>query len=907
MASELIPVPRDLDFDVTIRGLNATQKVFGRYNLRRILGRGGMGIVWLGHDEQLDREVALKFLPDDVFFDAAALDELKRETRRCLDLTHPHIIRIYDFIKDDQAAAISMEYIDGKSLAELRVEKPERVFEVDEIRGWVTSICQALNYAHAEAGVVHRDLKPANLMITSRGQIKIADFGISQSMTDSMSRRTIRRGTSSGTLAYMSPQQLNGEVARPSDDIYALGATLYELLTGKPPFHSGDVPFQIRLGVPKSLTERRAEFEIVGQAIPPEWEETLEACLSKIPSERPASMGEVAERLGLAGKSPFHVNARNPAIERPKKSPVAAIGLVPPLPMREPGRWSPTVVISSALALVITVALVGFVLGRSKVNSHSQMATAPVVLAPAPVTPPAELAPVPTSDPAPIVDKSGSLVVDSSPQGAAVRIQGQPDQVTPATYSKLAPGRYQVSISKEGYEIEQSTVTVASNAKANTGALQLRRTVGDLNIVSVPPQVHYTAVGVGSIADVQREGATPDLLTGLPSGSYVVTFTDSSLPVSTSNVVVAAHQKVTVQTDLVDRAITHDASVAAASAFHGSTAVSTLGDGERNELIGLSNRAFQLYLNAGLLDQASGQLDILRGLHQDTATLQAELVSKSSTVEQSFASEIQGLVAKGKFATADERLRQLHATFDQSAVSRIEGPSRDQLTQYRMQIDSALQASQVQAPETAAEPLQALRKQYPDDLKLILAEAQVKTRMPPVSESLAAQLKTLQKFGVQNKTFTADPSLACMEQMFVEEQRQLDVVTQDLKTAKKGPATLRNEIDQLEEREGVMRRRRVGAPKENPFSTTINFFGKAVTGHKVVDKAPYFDSSEDRRAAIAEVQEHIDQDRATLAQPSTSVQDAQSRYDAFMAQVPWKSPPPETQTNSAMSSTAVSP
>src|ERR1700677_3772039 len=144
MASELTPVPDDLDFGVTIRGLVVSQQVFGRYTLRHVLGRGGMGIVWLAHDERLERDVALKFLPEAVNFDAAALDDLKRETRRCLDLTHPNIIRIYDFVKEEQAAAISMEYIDGKTLAALRVDRENRIFEVADINDWITQACQAL-------------------------------------------------------------------------------------------------------------------------------------------------------------------------------------------------------------------------------------------------------------------------------------------------------------------------------------------------------------------------------------------------------------------------------------------------------------------------------------------------------------------------------------------------------------------------------------------------------------------------------------------------------------------------------------------------------------------------------------------------------------------------------------------
>jgi serine/threonine protein kinase len=897
MASELIPVPRDLEFDVTIRGLNATQQVFERYNLQRVLGRGGMGIVWLAQDERLEREVALKFLPDDVFFDPVALDELKRETRRCLDLTHPGIIRIYDFIKDDRAAAISMEYIDGKTLAEVRIEKPQRMFEVDELRGWIGNICQALHYAHGEAGVVHRDLKPANLMLTSRGQVKIADFGISQSMSDSMSRRTIRRGTSSGTLAYMSPQQLNGEVARPTDDIYALGATIYELLTGKPPFHSGDVPFQIRLGVPKSVAERRAEFELAGDPIPPEWEAAIEACLSKVPAERPATMGELAERLGLAGGAPRPA-AASPEIERPRPKPAATS--IPParVPRNRTLQRSPAVLAGAAAAVIVALGLPAYLIFKLSERDKSAVAAAPANLPSAP-----ERLVVPSADPAPVVDAapvvpdtSGTLVINSIPAGASVRVAGQPERQTPATYAHLAPGSYAVTISEPGYEVEQSTVTVTSNTKTDTGALQLRRATGDLNLVSVPPQAHYELSGQDQTAGVQRSGTTPDLVSGLPAGSYQITFTSPGVPAAVSSVDVAAHQKSSLRTDLVDRAVTHDATAAATSVFHGSAAVSSLDEAGRGDLARLSTQAFQLYLAAGLLDEASGQLDMLRSLGQDTTALQAQLVSKSSAVEQAFESEVQALVAGGKLATAQERLQQLRATLDPGAVSRIEGPYRNQLDAYQAQIDAVVQASQAQAPETADDPLRLLAKQYPDDLHLLLARAQVVTRMPPSADSLATQIKAFQKFVAQNKTFATDSVLGAMQQVFAGEQQQLIAVAQDLKAAKKGPATLRADIDELEERKGIYHRRHVGAPKGNPFSSTINFFGKAVTGHTVVDNAAYFSSSEAKRDAIAELQARIDQDKASLAQPPASLQDAQNRYDQFIARVPWSNPAAPTAT-----------
>src|SRR5229473_829843 len=275
------------------------QKIFGRYTLVKILGRGGMGIVWLARDEELAREVALKFLPDLIIHDRAVLNELKRETRRSLELTHKNIVRIYDFVHDERSACISMEYIDGEPLSNLRAGKEPKVFQPDEIAGWTTQLCDALDYAHNHAKVIHRDLKPANLMVNQRGDLKVSDFGIARSLGDSMSQITMEQG-SSGTLVYMSPQQLAGERGTHLDDIYSLGATLYDLLTSKPPFYSGNIDRQIHERVAPSMTERRKELDIEPALVPQVWEDAVAACLAKDPSRRPQSAAEVAQRLQLA-------------------------------------------------------------------------------------------------------------------------------------------------------------------------------------------------------------------------------------------------------------------------------------------------------------------------------------------------------------------------------------------------------------------------------------------------------------------------------------------------------------------------------------------------------------------------------------------------------------------------------
>src|SRR5215467_820209 len=166
------------------------QVVFGRYTLTKVLGRGGMGVVWLARDEELERDVALKFLPDLMIQDRALLDQLKHETKRCLELTHPHIVRIHDFVHDERSACISMEYVDGETLSNLRAEKERKVFEPHEIAVWITQLCDALDYAHNRARVIHRDLKPSNLMVNRQGDLKITDFGIARSLADSVSQLT---------------------------------------------------------------------------------------------------------------------------------------------------------------------------------------------------------------------------------------------------------------------------------------------------------------------------------------------------------------------------------------------------------------------------------------------------------------------------------------------------------------------------------------------------------------------------------------------------------------------------------------------------------------------------------------------------------------------------------------------
>lgn len=278
------------------------QRVFSRYVLESLLGRGGMSVVWRAWDETLEENVALKFLPDVVARDDTAVEDLKDETRRARRLTHDNIVRVHDFVQEPGLAAVSMEYVDGDTLAKKRLQQPGKVYAISRLAPLVAQLCSALEYAHSHAKIIHRDLKPANVLSRADGHLKVTDFGIARGLTEASSRLTGKAGRTSGTLLYVSPQQLLGDPPVAADDIYSLGATIFELLTGKPPFFRGDahsLMMQVREKLPSTLAAQRQELDVRGETVPREWEDVVRACLAKRVEDRPRTARQVAESLKL--------------------------------------------------------------------------------------------------------------------------------------------------------------------------------------------------------------------------------------------------------------------------------------------------------------------------------------------------------------------------------------------------------------------------------------------------------------------------------------------------------------------------------------------------------------------------------------------------------------------------------
>lgn len=261
-----------------------------RYRLDRVLGAGGMASVWLARDERLGRPVALKLLSDTLIADSAYLRRFQREARLAAALSHPNLVRVYDFGGEGERPYLAMEYIEGETLAHHISAGAPVEFDTPSL---AQGLLAALEHIHA-AGIIHRDIKPANVMVTRQGAVKVTDFGIAQPED---ATRLTSTGLVVGTRSYMAPEVLRGEPATPRSDLYSCGVVLEEAS---------------------------------GEPIPPDLKRLIVRLADDDPAQRPRSASEALAMLAFADADPTAPTERLPI-----DAPATTVNTqARPLPMR---------------------------------------------------------------------------------------------------------------------------------------------------------------------------------------------------------------------------------------------------------------------------------------------------------------------------------------------------------------------------------------------------------------------------------------------------------------------------------------------------------------------------------------------------------------------------------------------
>jgi serine/threonine protein kinase/tetratricopeptide (TPR) repeat protein len=263
-------------------------QTISHYKILDKLGEGGMGVVYKAEDTRLKRIVALKFLPLGGLPDSARMARFDQEARAASALNHPNVCTIFDVTEQDGSPCIVMEFVDGGTL---RSKIP--VKGIQDAVAYALQIAEALAEAHAK-GIVHRDIKTENIMVNSKNQIKVMDFGLAK-IRDAV--KLTRTSTTVGTLGYLAPELLQGAEADPRSDLFALGVVLYEMLAGVPPFrgeHEAALVYEILNVEPKSLNSFRTD-------VPASLQSVITDLLQRDPKQRIPTAAEVIQRLRSSG------------------------------------------------------------------------------------------------------------------------------------------------------------------------------------------------------------------------------------------------------------------------------------------------------------------------------------------------------------------------------------------------------------------------------------------------------------------------------------------------------------------------------------------------------------------------------------------------------------------------------
>ena len=269
---------------------NSRTIVNDRYEIGKRIGRGGMAEIFQARDILLDRPVAMKVLFPEFATDPAFVERFRREAQAAANLNHPNIVAVYDWGKVNNTYYIAMEYVNGRTLADILKQSgtltPMQVCDV------MSEVASALISAH-QNGVIHRDIKPGNILVSTTGQVKVADFGIARALGAGVEQGLTQTGAVMGTATYFSPEQAQGVSTDQRSDIYSLGVVMYEMLSGVPPF-TGENAVAIAY---KQVHERAMPLDQRLTSAPPEVAAIVAKCMEKSPDDRYSSAEEVRDEL----------------------------------------------------------------------------------------------------------------------------------------------------------------------------------------------------------------------------------------------------------------------------------------------------------------------------------------------------------------------------------------------------------------------------------------------------------------------------------------------------------------------------------------------------------------------------------------------------------------------------------
>ena len=448
--------------------------VEGKYKVERLLGKGGMGAVFLAHDLTLEREVAIKVLPPDISMDEQIVKRFQQEAKTSAKLDHTNIIPIYRVESEGGLNYFVMKYIAGTSLEDVLDQK--QPLAIDYIQRVLWEAACALGHAH-QRGVVHRDVKPANIMFDHDGRVMLTDFGISKALQAASG--FTGTGMIIGTPHYMAPEQAKGATVDGRADQYSLAVVGYRMITAELPY-TGDSVHTILYKhifeeVPRAGAKRSDTPEFLTAAI--------SRALSKEPEQRFATMEEFAtavwpEQPVAAPRAGAGKSARRPP---PPRTPAAAdaptVTTAPttPIPragMKIPGaqkKRSGTGMVIGAL-VVVALGVAGYFAVAAKPQAGNPPAPPPVavpvetvrVAVQSPASRRDNRRPVPPPAPLPAAAEQGYVTVNSIPPGE-VFIDGRDVGPVPVVEFVVTPGRHSIKIERAGYKTRTETIEVSPN------------------------------------------------------------------------------------------------------------------------------------------------------------------------------------------------------------------------------------------------------------------------------------------------------------------------------------------------------------------------------------------------------------------------------------------------------------